>query len=435
MVRRHNFEQPSVDKENIKIVKGSHRPSLVGVVGFLLVCLLLPLESYAHGERAQQANTRMRTINWYDIDVSPTAVSVGEIVTVKGRFRPSKRWPKQIPSLDGKVFLNVGTAGPNFIRLDSNIDGISAIQSTTLELGKDYSFEIVLKARRPGRFHVHPILNVLDAGGMVGPGRWVEINGSQADFENKVETMFGREVDLETYGLANVLVWHAIWFFIGGAWLFYWIRKRPLLVSRFRAVEEVNKRDGDPDELISRRDIVAATIFLTVTLSVIVIGFAVGERDAPITIPLRTAETEMPEDKPFPASNVHVQIQEASYRIPGRSFKMQLSVENSGNTPLEVSEFLTANVRFINSAIKTVKPLDEHDLVSSDGLRVEGGAVNPGETKILQVYAEDALWETQRLTRMINDPDSVIAGLLFFRGQDGTREIVEVAGSLIPIFN
>ena len=34
---------------------------------------------------------------------------------------------------------------------------------------------------------------------------------------------------------------------------------------------------------------------------------------------------------------------------------------------------------------------------------------------------------------MINDPDSVIAGLLFFRGEDGSREIVEVVGSLIPV--
>ena len=405
------------------------------LISFFVVCVVAPSTSYSHGERAQQANTRMRTINWYDIDISPTSVSVGELVTVKGRFRPSKRWPRQIPSLDGKVFLNVGTGGPNFVRLDSNIDGISAIQSTTLELGKDYSFEMTLKARRPGRFHVHPILNVLDAGGMVGPGRWVEIRGSQNDFDNKVETMFGREVDLENFGLSNVIAWHLVWFVIGGAWVFYWIRKRPLLVSRFRAVEKVNEEGGDPDELISRRDITAAAIFLTVTLLVIVVSFAAGERNAPITIPLRTAETEMPDDKPYPDSNVKVKIQEASYRIPGRSFRMRLSVENSGDTALKVSEFLTANVRFINPSVKTVKPLDEHDLVASNALRVEGGAVNPGEIKTLEVFAEDALWETQRLTRMINDPDSIIAGLLFFRGEDGSREIVEVAGSLLPIFH
>ena len=101
---------------------------------------------------------------------------------------------------------------------------------------------------------------------------------------------------------------------------------------------------------------------------------------------------------------------------------------------LQIGEFLTANVRFINPAVKTVTPLDEHDLVASDGLRVENGTVAPGETKVLDVFAEDALWETQRLVGMINDPDSVIAGLLFFYGDDGTREIVEVRSQMIPVF-
>ena len=32
---------------------------------FLLV--FVPLEGLAHGERAMQATTRMRTINWYDV--------------------------------------------------------------------------------------------------------------------------------------------------------------------------------------------------------------------------------------------------------------------------------------------------------------------------------------------------------------------------------
>ena len=95
---------------------------------------------------------------------------------------------------------------------------------------------------------------------------------------------------------------------------------------------------------------------------------------------------------------------------------------------------MTANIRFINPAVRTVTPLDEHDLIASAGLRVVNDGIAPGETKSVEVFAEDAFWETQRLTHMIHDPDSVIAGLLFFYGDDGTREIAEVAGSLIPVF-
>ncbi len=400
----------------------------------VLALLFVPFAGYAHGERAQQASTRMRTIGWYDIEIAPANVQVGELVTVKGRFRTSSHWPEEIPSVDDRVFLNVGTAGPNFVRLAANIDGVSAVQSTSLELGKDYSFEILMKARKPGRFHVHPILNVKDSGGMVGPGRWVEIGGSAADFENSVTTMFGREVNLEKFNLDVIATWHVVWFVVGGAWLFYWLRQRPLLVPRMREVEQAESNGQDADVVISQTDVKVAIGFFMVTLLLIVAGFTWAERDAPLTIPLRTAKINMPSDKPYPTSNVKVAVEEASYRIPGRSFRMKLSIENQGPVTLQIGEFLTANVRFINPAVKTVTPLDEHDLVASDGLRVENGTVAPGETKVLDVFAEDALWETQRLVGMINDPDSVIAGLLFFYSDDGTREIVEVRSQMIPVF-
>ncbi len=405
------------------------------LVVLALALSVIPFDGYAHGERAQQATTRMRTIIWYDIEIGPASVLVGEMVTVKGRFRTSTNWPEEIPSVEDRVFLNVGTAGPNFVRLAANIDGVSAVQSTSLELGKDYAFEILMKARKPGRFHVHPILNVKDSGGMVGPGRWVEIGGSADDFENSVETMFGREVNLETFNLDVIATWHVVWFVVGGAWLFYWLRQRPLLVPRLRAVEQVESEGKDADVLISQTDVKVAIGFLMVTLLLIIAGFTWAERDAPTTIPLRTAKINMPADKPYPTSNIKVVVDKASYRIPGRSFRMQLSVENQGPATLQLGEFLTANVRFINPAVKTVVPLDEHDLVASDGLRVNNGSIAPGETKVIEVFAEDALWETQRLTRMINDPDSVIAGLLFFYGDDGSREIVEVRSQMIPVFD
>ena len=353
------------------------KPMIGRAFGVFAIALLFTGSALAHGERAQQANLRMRTVNWYDMQISPANAAVGDEVTISGRLRPSRYWPEHIPGVGGRVFLNVGTSGPNFIRKASNIDGISMVQSTALELGRDYSFGITLVARKPGRFHVHPILSVEGAGTMVGPGRWVEIGGSSADFVNEVETMFGRKINLETFNLGVIGVWHGIWFLIGGAWLFYWLRKRPLLIARSRAVAEA-ENDG---------------------------------RSAGVT------------------------LNEAKYRIPGRSFQMLLTVENRLDTPVRISEFSTANLRFINPAVQSLTPIDSHDLVAAEGLRVEGGTIAPGATQTVKVYAEDALWETQRLTQMINDPDSVIAGLLFFQGDNGVREVVEVGGSMLPVFN
>ena len=406
--------------------------------GFYLVALTIlmgaAVDVLAHGERAQQAGTRMRTIMWYDVVISERDINVGDVITISGRFRTSAWWPEHIPSVATRVFLNVGTNGPNFIRTRSHIDGVSMVQSTSLELGRDYGFEIELKARRPGRFHVHPILSVENAGGMVGPGLWIEVGGSQSDFENTATSMFGREIELETFNLGTVYTWHIIWFVIGGAWLAYWLRQSPLLIPRFRAVADAEAAGRDGDEILTEQDRKVAIGFLVVTLLVIFFGYQWAERTYPVTTPLRTAKARVPE-KPEVSSPVSVKLDSARYRIPGRSFQMELEISNGLDETIQISEFLTANIRFINPEVRRVEPLDSHDLVAPEGLRIEGGAVAPGETATVKVFAEDSLWETQRLVHMINDPDSIIAGLLFFETPGGAREIIEIGGTMVPVFN
>ena len=127
------------------------------LVSLVFLSLVGPSDhALAHGERAQQANVRMRTINWYDVEISPAKVQVGDIVTIKGRMRVSKFWPDHLPSVTERVFLNVGTSGPNFVRLSSHIDGVSMIQSTSLEIGRDYDFDMSLKSASPGTLPCSP---------------------------------------------------------------------------------------------------------------------------------------------------------------------------------------------------------------------------------------------------------------------------------------
>ena len=387
----------------------------------------------AHGERAQQANVRMRTVNWYNVEISPARVSIGDIVTIKGRMRTSKYWPDHLPSVAGRVFLNVGTAGPNFVRLSSHIDNVSMVQSTSLEVGRDYEFGLELKARRPGRFHVHPVLSVLDAGGMVGPGVWIEVSGDENEFENSVETMFGNKVDLETYNLPVIFSWHALWFVVGGAWLLYWFRQRPLLIPRMRAVNNAEEADGDGDDIITATDRKVAIGFVIVTLLLVLAGYQWAQWQYPTTTPLRTSKVEVPKKAP-PESVINVEMNSATYRIPGRSFEMELTLTNHGTESYSLTEFSLASIRFINPDIKKLEPQDSHDLIASTGLRVENNGIAPGKQTTIKVFAEDALWETQRLTEMLNDPDSVIAGLLFFESANAPTEVVEVGGNILPVF-
>lgn len=390
-------------------------------------------DALAHGERAQTANLRMRTVNWYDTEITPKQVAIGELMTITGKIQASENWPEHIPSVEGRVYLNVGAAGPNFIKVSATINGQSVFQSTSLELGKHYEYKIVLKARTPGRYHLHPVLNVLDSGALIGPGYWVEATGDAADFTNTVETMFGRTLDLETMNLDIIFGWHTLWLVIGLAWLVFWGRKSPLLIPAYRAVKAKEDADEDPDVLISPMEKKVAIGFFVGTLIIIGVSFQWAEAQYPVTTPLRSAKVNV-EPLALPDPKLDVELVIAKYRIPGRSFQTELLVTNRGSSPVRLGEFLIANIRFINPKVRKVEPLDSHDLVASDGLRVEGGPVPPGKTRTLKMFAEDALWETNRLTSMINDPDSVVAGLLFFYGADGSREIVEIGGNMIPVF-
>jgi methane/ammonia monooxygenase subunit B len=410
---------------------------LARIVRSLALCWLAALTlatspAFAHGEKAQQPVLRMRTLHWFDVDVSTRKLDVGQTLVVKGSFVPSRAWPEHVHSASETAFLNIGVPGPSFVRLDSRINGTPGIRSSSFEPGVQYDFEITLKARTPGRYHVHPVLNVKDAGPIIGPGIWVDVGGSAADFSNTVKTLTGQEIDLETYGFANAVGWSVLWAVIGLAWFGYWLTKVPLVLPRFRRVVELG--NDRADEMITSRDRAAAVITLTVTLLLILGGYFWAQERWPITTPLQTGKIDTAQ-LPREPSPLTVRMDDARYRIPGRSFRIELTVTNHGDSPLSIGEFNSGNLRFINSKVLKAQPRDEDDLVAPDALRVEGDAsIAPGQTRKIVIYADDALWETQRMTTMITSPDAVIAGMLFFYDAQGKRWPVEISGPMIPLF-
>lgn len=405
-------------------------------IQFILVLIvsllagLLPLPAAAHGERAQQPALRMRTVHWFDVSVSTPKLAVNDVIVVKGSFVPSSYWPEHVPSIEGTAFLNIGVPGPSFVRLDSRVNGAPGIRATSFQRGELYNFEITLKARKPGRYHIHPMINVLSAGPVVGPGIWVGVTGSETPFVNTTKTLFGAEVDLESYGFDHAVAWSMVWAVIGLAWFGYWLAKAPLLLPRFKQVAELGE---DADRMITTADRRMGLVFLMLTLSLITAGYFYATDRWPITIPLQTGKVATPPAAQAP-SPLQVRMGEARYRIPGRSFRIELMVTNNGRRPVTVGEFSAGNLRFINGKLLNVVPRDADDLVAPDALRVDGGPVAPGETRKIVVYAEDALWETQRMTTMIASPDAVIAGMLFFYDDEGNRYRVEIGGPMIPVF-
>lgn len=394
------------------------------------VLLLVPMEAAAHGERAQQGSMRTRSVHWFDLEIQPRQVAVNEVLTITGKFMPSEWWPEHIASIEDSSFLNIGVPGPVFVRVDSRVNGVPMIRSTRFELGRVYEYEIKLKGRTPGRYHAHPVISVEGAGPVIGPALWVEVTGDQADFEHTITTLTGETLNAETVAMGTIVGWNLLWFVIGIAWVGWWFRKLPVIMPRYIRVQQLG---DDANRLITIPDMIVSFLFLTGTLLIIAVGFLWTQSKYPITTPLQTGKVEV-EPLPEPPPAVHIAIDEATYRIPGRSFQMEVTITNNTDSALRIGEFATANIRFINPDVLDVQPQDEDDLVAPNGLIVDAPPIEPGETRTISVFAEDALWETYRLTSLIYEPDSRFAGLLFLYDEEGNRYFQEIGAPMIPSF-
>jgi len=401
----------------------------------LLFSVVLPIsEVQAHGERAQLASMRMRTLHWFDTEVTPANVKVGDTVTLTGKFIPSEHWPEHLPSIEHMAFLNIGVPGPTFIRVHSEVNGVPMMRSTAFERGKLFEYKVVVRARIPGRYHIHPLINVESAGTLVGKGTWVEVAPATTSepFVNNVTTLLGDTIDLETYGLRHVYIWHFIWIVMGIAWLLFWlVRKKELFIPRFIRIRALG--DDRANELITKGDFIGSSVFFTLTLVIMLTGYLWAEKKYPITIPLQTGKVEVP-GLVIPKGDLQIEVDNATYKLAGRSLIMHMTMTNHGDRPLRIGEFVTANIRFINPVVDAGRIVDGEEMVAREGLKASVEVIKPGQSIDVALTAEDALWEQYRMTGLIYDPDSRFAGLMFYYDDQGKRYYQEIGGPILPSF-
>ena len=382
----------------------------------------------AHGEKSQAAFMRMRTIHWFDLNWSKDVVAVNDTMTISGKFHVFAGWPETVDKPDIS-FLNIGIPGPVFIRQGSWIGGQLVPRSVSLELGETYEFKVLLKARRPGDWHVHTMMNVKGGGPIIGPGKWVTVTGSMSSFVNPITTLLGDTIDLETYNLGNTYFWHALWYGIGLAWLGYWARK-PLFVSRYLAIEA-----GKVDSLITAADKKVALGFAIGSIAIVAFSMSSTNAAYPVTTPLQAGLLRGMKPLEMPAKTINVKVEDATYRVPGRAMQMTLTITNNGDAAVRLGEFNTAGVRFLDAKVHVDETGYPDDLLAEEGLTVsDNSPIAPGTSRTVQVTASDAAWEVYRLADLIYDPDSRFAGLLFFFDEAGNRQMVMVDAPLIPSF-
>lgn len=413
----------------MKIIKDKvAKLSFVALLITMTAAIFYTPAASAHGEKSQAAFMRMRTIHWFDLNWSKDEVPVNETMTISGKFHVFAGWPETVDKPEVS-FLNIGIPGPVFIRAGSWIGGQLVPRSVSLELGKTYEFKVLLKARRPGDWHVHTMMNVQGGGPIIGPGKWVTITGTMSEFVNPVTTLTGETIDLETYGLDNIYFWHAFWYALGLAWLFYWI-KRPVFIPRHIAVSS-----GKADTLISATDRKVAVAFGVGILVIVAASMGSTNEKYPVTTPLQAGLLRGIKPIEMPEPTVSVKVEDATYRVPGRAMQMTLTITNNGDRPVRLGEFNTASVRFLDPDVLEDETGYPDDLLAEEGLTVsDNSPLAPGETRTVNVTASDAAWEVYRLADLIYDPDSRFAGLLFFFDDEGNRQMVMVDAPLIPTF-
>jgi len=404
------------------------RWSMVGVLMTLAAAVMYTPAASAHGEKSQAAFLRMRTIHWFDLNWSTDHLKVNEEMEVTGKFHVFDGWPESVDPPEVS-FLNIGIPGPVFIRKESYIGDSFVPRSVRLEIGKTYTFRVVLKARRGGEWHMHTMLNVEGGGPIIGPGKWVTIDGKLSEFRNPITTLTGQTIDLETYNEGNIWFWHVLWYVIGIAWMWYFCMK-PVFLPRLLMTNA-----GRGDELMTPTDKKVGLLFGAGTLLLVIFGFSSAQSKYPVTIPLQAGTMRGMKPIELPAPTVSVKMEEATYRVPGRAMKMVMTVTNNGDRPVQLCEFNTASVRFMNPEVCEDDTGYPEDLLADEGLTVvPNDPIAPGQTVTLEVTASDAAWEVYRLADIIYDPDSRMAGILFFYDDTGNRQMVLVDHPLIPTF-
>jgi methane/ammonia monooxygenase subunit B len=387
----------------------------------------------AHGEKAQEPYLRTRTVMFYDIEFDRTKVKVGEQFTVTGKLRMMQDWPDAVTAPD-MTNVSIISPGPVVTRVESWVNGMPARQSfAKMQLGREYEFRIVMEGRQPGVHHIHPSLSVKGSGALVGAGQWITVEDTGLVHKASYTTINKVKIDdLAWHGFGHVMTLHGLWFGLAVAWLLFWL-VRPLLLPRWIVLNK-----GREDLLVSRTDM-SVGFGLGIVCVVLTFGIYFHYADKyTFNVPLQAGSQKV-DPLPLTPVDIKAKVLSAQYDVPGRSMRMKVRLTNTGTKELAIGEFTTANIRFLNravpAAVKAVPANYPPELIAPTGLKIsDASPLKPGETREVFLDATDTVWESERIVSFLTDVDSKFGALLFLYDPEGKRQIVELDGSILPVF-
>src|SRR5580698_11040700 len=120
------------------------RMRLAVVLSFAVVLVSFYAQSeFAHGEAADEPFLKDLTVAFYDVQVTPTAVKVGDPVTITGSVKILETWPYTLDPPQ-TAYVTPVVPGPCFALTERIVNGESTPGSIFVDKGGIYQFKMVM---------------------------------------------------------------------------------------------------------------------------------------------------------------------------------------------------------------------------------------------------------------------------------------------------
>jgi methane/ammonia monooxygenase subunit B len=342
-------------------------------------------------------------------------------LTISGNATILDSWPETLG--EPKVgYVNVEAPGPVMLMKDRTVNGMSAPDAIFISKGQTYAFSMTLVGREAGVWHIHPTFAIQGAGTLIGPGQWITVeSGGGGTFNNSLQLLNGQTINLETYNLAQLTLWHWLGFLVALVWILYWIIPRPT-VTRLAVTSQIPlNSDGHEIGLITRRDQRVAVWFAIGTVLLLGAGWVYQQMYFPVKIPLQVIRLTPPAGQ-TPPRFAEVQVQRADYDPARSTLSMDVRATNSGSAAMTLASFTTSTLTFVNPAVAPAEHMLVADLPAT---------LQPNESRLLRLTMQDVVWTEERLIE-VDKPRIDIAGLLVFKNTEDVEDRVAVRSSVTP---
>ena len=381
----------------------------------------------AHGENAQEGFLRMETVAFSDVAFSTDTLKQGDPLTITGKATLLDTWPKTLGEPD-TGFINVTAPGPVLLMQDRQINGMEAPDAIFVKKGSTYEFKLTLVGRQPGRWHVHPTFAVEGAGTLIGPGQWITVQDT-GGFADNIQLLNGQTVNLETYGLGQLTIFHWLGFALGMVWMLYWTVPKigganHRTVSKLPVTLRVPlNTDGADIGLITKQDHRVSNWLLVATIGLLAVGWIYQSVSFPVKIPQQVFRFTPPE-LAQPPQVTQVVTKTASFDPQTSTLTMDVDVTNTGSSPVTLKGFTTSSLTFVDQASAGTGA--EHVMSISPQ-----PTIAPGETRTLNLTLRDPVWRDTRMIE-VNRPRIEVAGQLLFQDASGSPSRATIASSVNP---